>query len=63
MPGVADAECVAIHANHIDMVKFPSSEDSGYQKVSEDLQFMVEESLDAIRVRWETESRIENGKD
>jgi hypothetical protein len=41
VPGQADAEAIAIHADHIDMVKYASKEDPGYEKVSEYLQIMT----------------------
>lgn len=37
VPGAAHAESIAIPADHLDMVKFASREDGGYEKVSEHL--------------------------
>jgi hypothetical protein len=61
VPGVADAEPVAILANHLDMVKFVSKTDGGYEKVSEYLILMVEKACGTISARWETEERVKKG--
>ena len=61
VPGHADAEAVAIPANHLDMVKFASRENGGYEKVSGYLQILVEEAPDAIGARWEEQGRIQAG--
>ncbi|KAF2804401.1 tetratricopeptide repeat domain-containing protein [Mytilinidion resinicola] len=58
VPGAADGEPIVIHANHIDMVKFPSKEDSGYKTVSGHLQIMAQSASDVIPLRWEEESRV-----
>lgn len=62
VPGAADAESVAIHANHLDMVKFTSCEDEGYKKVSGHLQILAGDAPDAIGARWKKHGRIEKGK-
>lgn len=59
MPGAADAESVAIPANHINMVKFPSHEDGGYEKVSGHLWLLANKAPDVIAARWE-EAREQN---
>ena len=59
--GVADAEPVAISANHLDMVKFASKADGGYEKVLEYLILMVEKANGTISSRWETEERVKKG--
>lgn len=61
VPGAADAEPLAIPANHLDMVKFAFRENGGYKKVSGHLQILAEEAPDAIGVRWEEEGRIREG--
>ena len=52
VPGAVDAEVIAIHADHINMVKFASRESSGYQTVSGHLQIMVESFNEVITSRW-----------
>lgn len=59
--GVADAEAIAIPANHLDTVKFASREDGGYERVSGHLQILVEEAPDAIDARWKVQGRIQMG--
>lgn len=54
---MADAEHIAIPANHLDMVKFPYREDGGYEKVSGHLQILAEKAPDAIDARWKEEER------
>lgn len=61
VPGVADAEPIAILANHLTMVKFPSCEDGGYEKVSGHLQTMAEKAPDAIDARWKEDDRMQMG--
>lgn len=61
VPGAADAESIAIPADHLNMVKFASREDAGYEKVSGHLQILVEEAPDAIDARWKEQGRIQMG--
>lgn len=61
VPGAADAESVAIPADHLDMVKFASREDGGYKKVSGHLQLLAEEAPNVIGMRWEEQNRIKIG--
>jgi hypothetical protein len=61
VPGAADAEPIVIHANHIDMVKFPSKEDNGYKTVSGHLRIMAQSASNVIPSRWEEESRVNAG--
>ncbi|KAF2198403.1 hypothetical protein GQ43DRAFT_163670 [Delitschia confertaspora ATCC 74209] len=58
VPGAADAEAIAIHADHINMVKFTSKEDHGYKTVSGHLQIMVQSANKVITSRWEEEHRV-----
>ena len=46
VPGAADAESIAIPANHINMVKFASCEDEGFKKISGHVQLLAEEAPD-----------------
>ncbi|KAF2185388.1 hypothetical protein K469DRAFT_688164 [Zopfia rhizophila CBS 207.26] len=56
--GAADAEPIAIHANHIHMVKFGSKSDTGYKTVSSHLQLMAVNAGDVIGLRWVMEGRV-----
>ncbi|KAF4772744.1 putative phosphorylase superfamily protein [Colletotrichum scovillei] len=58
VPGQTDGEPIAIHADHINMVKFAFKEDSNYVKVLEVLQIMVADACSNIQSRWETEERV-----
>ncbi|KAH7150509.1 P-loop containing nucleoside triphosphate hydrolase protein [Dactylonectria estremocensis] len=59
VPGQADAEPIAIHADHIHMVKFASREDNGYKKISGHLQLMAVEAGKQVRSRWEIEAKVD----
>ena len=61
VPGVADAEPIARPADHLNMVKFASSENTGYKKVSGHLWLLAKEAPDAISVRWAEHDNIKNG--
>ena len=61
-PGAADAESIAIEADHLNMVKYASREDGGYKKVSGYLRLLAEEAPDAISARWTEENRIKRGE-
>ena len=63
VPGAADAESIAIPADHLNMVKFTSREDGGYEKVSDHLRLLAEEAPDAISARWAEEDKIKKGKE
>lgn len=43
------------------MVKFPSHEDGGYEKVSGHLWLLANKAPDAIAARWEELDRITKG--
>ncbi|XEU97663.1 hypothetical protein FSHL1_002949 [Fusarium sambucinum] len=62
VPGQADAEPIAIHANHKNMVKFKSKEDVGYITILENLQIMMKDAEAVIRARWEAERRADNAR-
>ncbi|CAN9243604.1 unnamed protein product [Alternaria alternata] len=59
VPGAADGEPIAIHADHINMVKFESKSDPGYKTVSGHLRLMAARAGDAIDQRWDTEGRVD----
>lgn len=63
VPGAADAESVAIPADHLNMVKFTSREDGGYEKVSGHLQILAENAPDAIIARWKEQDTTRKGKE
>ena len=64
VPGAADAESIAIPADHLNMVKFTSREDGGYEKVSDHLWLLAKEAPDAvISARWAKEDKIKKGKE
>ncbi|KAI0439883.1 hypothetical protein F4803DRAFT_529566 [Xylaria telfairii] len=62
VPGQANAEPIAIHSDHINMVKFSENTDRGYIKVSETLQIMAKDAGEKIRSRWDTEARIDKAR-
>ncbi|KND93937.1 Kinesin light chain [Tolypocladium ophioglossoides CBS 100239] len=57
VPSKANGESFAVHANHINMVKFLSKDDNSYSMVSVQLQIMVSTANDRIRSQWEAEIR------
>ena len=62
VPGAADVESIAISANHINIVKFPSIEDRGYEKMSGHLWLLANKTSDVIATRWgKLDSKITNG--
>ncbi|RGP79315.1 tetratricopeptide-like helical domain [Fusarium longipes] len=63
VPGHVDAEPIAIHADHKNMVKFLSKEDVGYVTVSEHVQIMMSDAEGIISSRWEAESRIDKARE
>jgi len=61
VPGAADGETIAIHADHIHMVKFGSKADPGYRTVSGHLRVMARDAGNAIGERWDTDARVNAG--
>ena len=61
MPGAADSEPIAIHADHINMVKFESKSDAGYRTVSGHLRLMATHADGVISGRWEIEGKLDAG--
>jgi hypothetical protein len=61
VPGAADGEPIAIHADHIKMVKFESKSDSGYKTVSGHLRLMAVRAGNSISGRWDTEAKVNAG--
>jgi hypothetical protein len=61
VPGAADGEPIAIHADHIHMVKFGSKTDPGYRTVSGHLRVMAARAGDMIGGRWDTEAKVNAG--
>jgi hypothetical protein len=62
VPGQVDAEAIVIHANHREMVRYASKEDSGYRTISDCLQIMAGEAPEAIRLLWVAERKADEGK-
>ena len=62
VPGAADVEPIAIHADHLTMVKFQSRDDGGYKTVSGQLQLMVRDAKARVSLRWEAERRTDIGE-
>ncbi|CAN9148983.1 unnamed protein product [Alternaria alternata] len=58
VPGAADGEAIAIHADHIHMVKFESKTDPGYRTVSGHLRLMAARAGTSIGGRWDTEAKV-----
>ena len=61
VPGAADGEAIAIHADHIHMVKFESKTDPGYRTVSGHLRLMAARAGTSIGGRWDTEAKVNAG--
>ena len=55
VPGAVDGEPIAILANHLDMVKYPTADDNGYEKVAGHLQLMIPEAVAKVVDNWERE--------
>jgi hypothetical protein len=51
VPGAADSELIAIHADHINMFKFGSKSDPRYRKVSGHLRLIAMGAGDTISRR------------
>lgn len=63
IPGVADAESVAIPANHLNMVKFTSREDGGYDKVSGHLRLLAQDAPGVVDARWAEQGIMREGSE
>jgi len=61
VPGAADGEPIAIHADHIHMVKFRSKSDPGYKTVSGHLRLMAARAGTSIGGRWDIEAKVNAG--
>jgi hypothetical protein len=61
VPGAADGEPIAIHADHINMVKFGSKTEPEYKTVSGHLRLMAVRAGDVIGQQWDTECRVDAG--
>ncbi|KAM3533696.1 hypothetical protein MY4038_003011 [Beauveria bassiana] len=62
VPGHANAEPIAMHANHTTMVRYASKQDVGYVTVSEHLQIMAEDATERVQQRWETQARVDEAR-
>jgi hypothetical protein len=61
VPGAADGEPIAIHADHTNMVKFESRSNPGYKPVSGHLRVMRARAGDAVGRQWATEGLMDAG--
>jgi hypothetical protein len=61
VPGAADSEPIAIHADHTNIVKFESRSNPGYKTVSGHLRVMAARAGDTVRRRWDAEGRVDAG--
>jgi hypothetical protein len=52
VPGTVDAESLAIHKTHVDMVRFPSKEDGDYNSIVFQLQHMSDIAPSHIALNW-----------
>lgn len=63
IPGIAEAEAVAIPADHLGMVKFSSREEGGYEKVSGHLKLLAEDAPEAVNARWVDQDKVKEGRE
>lgn len=61
MLGAADGEPIAMHADHIHMVKFKSKSDPGYKTVPSQLRVMARDAGKSIGRQWDTETKVSAG--
>jgi hypothetical protein len=61
VPGAAYGEPIAMHADHIKMVKFESKTELGYKTVSGYIRVMAMRAGSTIGGRWKTQSRVHVG--
>ncbi|OIW32077.1 hypothetical protein CONLIGDRAFT_251504 [Coniochaeta ligniaria NRRL 30616] len=62
VPGQANAEPIAIHADHANMVRYTKREDSGYKTISGHLTIMANDAVEEIRQNWEAERRTNEAR-
>ncbi|KAF4121831.1 hypothetical protein GMORB2_1671 [Geosmithia morbida] len=62
VPGQTDAKAVALDADNRNMVRFTSSKDANYVKISGCLRGMVEGIGGTVHSRWKEEKRIYGGR-
>ena len=63
IPGIADAEPIAIPADHLKMVKYASREDIGYKKVSGHLKLLAEGAPGTIDAHWVNQDCMREGRE
>ena len=61
MLGAIDSKAIAIHADHIYIVKFGSKTDLGYRTVLGYLRVIAAYAGDAIGGRWNIEAKVNAG--
>ncbi|GLB39606.1 hypothetical protein LshimejAT787_0701160 [Lyophyllum shimeji] len=60
VPGVRDAQAIAINKDHSGMSKFASSEDDDFRTVLESVRGMVRKAPDKIKGEWQRYKKIES---
>ena len=53
VPGAASTDAIALHKDHIDLVKFASSDDHGFQVVVHQIDVMVEGTALKVKSNWD----------
>jgi len=59
VPGTVNVEAIAINKDHVNMVKFLSSEDEDYKTISGHLGSMVSIAPQKIAEKWRLDKRYE----
>jgi hypothetical protein len=62
VPGTPDAHAIALHKNHIDLVKFKSEDDHGFKAVTDQISVMVKNAGSKIKSNWDHELMHTNKK-
>ena len=55
VPGAARTDAIALHKDHVDLVKFSSSDDHGFQVVVHQIDVMMEDAALKIKNNWDCE--------
>jgi hypothetical protein len=61
LPGISDAEAIAIPADRINMIKFSSRDDEVYRKVCGHLILLGRDAPGKVSARWEQYDRSVHG--
>ncbi|KAI5839105.1 hypothetical protein DFP73DRAFT_502168 [Morchella snyderi] len=60
VPGTTNAEVIAIHSDHDEMVKFKSAEDDGFRRVAACISLMFEKAPVEIVLKWRRWRRMKD---